>query len=45
MTNSQIRAQVVSVYNNETWRQKVQKMDDFQVLAIYKNLQKRKKLK
>lgn len=39
-----IRGKVISAYPNEVWATKVSKMSDNQVFAIYKNLQKSKKI-
>jgi len=45
MSNEQIRSVVTSAYQGDAWRKKVKSMDDNQVLAIFKNLQKRKIIK
>ena len=45
MNAEQVRSQIITVYPGEAWKKKVKKMSDEQTLAIYKNLQKRKKVK
>lgn len=41
MTVAMMRKWVVSAYNNPTWMNKVAMMPDIQVIAIYRNMQKR----
>lgn len=35
MTNDQMREKVAEAYNGEKWKQKVQRMPDDQIVAIY----------
>lgn len=35
MTVNQMRAEVAKLYSSEGWRQKVEKMSDNQIIAIY----------
>ena len=45
MTAEQIRAVVAGTYEGESWKKKVKKMNDYQVFALYKRLQKAGKVK
>jgi hypothetical protein len=37
MTVNQMAAKIISVYPNEAWRRKVNRMNDDQIIAIYFN--------
>lgn len=45
MPVEQMRYKVIEVYPGEKWKQKVSKMSDNQVIAVYRNFQYKKKLK
>jgi hypothetical protein len=46
MTTNDMRGHIIAAYGGkEDWRKKVQKMSDAQVLAIYRSLQAKKKVK
>lgn len=45
MSTKDMRDHVIKAYAGEAWRSKVLKMSDEQVLAIYRSLQKRKKVR
>ena len=46
MTTNDMRGHIIAAYGSgKVWKQKVLKMSDGQVLAIYRSLQKRKKVK
>ena len=45
MTTADMRGHVIAAYQGEAWRKKVLKMPDSQVLAIYKRLQVKGKVK
>jgi hypothetical protein len=45
MSTNDMRGHVIAAYPSEEWKRKVQMMNDTQVLAIYKSLQKRGKVK
>ena len=46
MSTNDMRGHIIAAYGSgEVWRKKVLKMSDGQVLAMYRSLQKRKKVK
>lgn len=45
MTTTDMRGHVIKAYSGEKWRKKVLEMTDGLVLAIYRSLQKRKRIK
>jgi hypothetical protein len=45
MSTDQLRCLVASAYAAESWRKRVARMTDGQVLAIYRSLQRQKKVK
>ena len=45
MSVEQMRAYVIKVYDNPTWRNKVAKMRDGQIIAIYNSFREKGKLK
>lgn len=38
MTNQQMRSRVAEAYSGESWKDRVAKMSDGQIIAIYKRL-------
>lgn len=45
MTTNDMRGHIIAACPGEAWKRKVQKMKDDRVLAVYRSLQKRKKVK
>ena len=45
MSVEQMRAYVIKVYDNPTWKNKVAKMRDGQIIAIYNSFREKGKLK
>jgi hypothetical protein len=45
MSTQQIRALVAGAYDGQRWKEKVKKMSDNQVVAVYKSLQKQGRVK
>ena len=43
MSVEQMRAYVIKVYDNPTWRNKVAKMRDGQIIAIYNSFREKEK--
>ena len=44
-STSDMRGHIIAAYSGEAWKRKVLRMSDSEVLAIYRSLQKRKKVK
>lgn len=45
MQVDQMRNAILDAYHGDKWKQKVSKMSEGQVIAVYKNFQFRKKVK
>lgn len=45
MSVEQMRACVIKVYDSPSWRNKVAKMGDGQIIAIYNSFKEKRKLK
>jgi hypothetical protein len=45
MTTADMRGHLIAAYPGEVWKRKVLRMKDEEVLAVYRSLQKRKKIK